>query len=103
MATSEESPPNRYLRAADSLLSIHGEFAKAWVWGLTLLFVMVTIIVFNELALSGLVEQTVVEGLRLPLTLISGVGLFGMATYFSAIGLAVVGKLVAHRREGEEL
>jgi hypothetical protein len=102
MATSDD-PQNRYLRAADSLLSIHGYFAKAWVWGLTLVFVIVTIFVFNELALAGIIEQAVVEGLRPPLTIISGVGLFGMATYFSAIGLAVVGKLVAHRREGEEL
>ena len=100
MATSDD-PQNRYLRAADSLLSIHAYFAKAWVWGLTLVFVMVTIFVFNELALAGLIKQATADGLRLPLTLISAIGLFGLGLYFSSIGLAVVGKLVAYRREGE--
>jgi len=100
MATSDDHE-NRYLRAADSLLSIHAQLAKAWVWGLTLVFVLVTIIVFNELALAGIIEQASADGLRLPLTLISAIGLFGLGLYFAAIGLGLAGKLVAYRREGE--
>jgi hypothetical protein len=100
MATSDD-PQNRYLSVADSLLSIHGYFAKAWVWGLTLMFAAVTILLFNELALAGIIKQATADGLRLPLTLISGVGLFGMGLYGGALTLAFVGKLVAYRRDGE--
>ena len=81
----------------DRLSKTADEFATYWIYGLTVVLVMLTIVVFNALHNAGLMSTQTAEGLRTPLTLVAAVGLGGFALKM----LALLSGMVALAKERE--
>ena len=69
---------SRLERVAEVVEAAHEAMVQAWVWGLSLTVVLFMLVIFNEFAENGWIDQTAVEGLRPIFHIITGISLFGI-------------------------